>query len=335
MPVGTTASSALRVKAGLLAGRSIKALARDLGLGRSTVQEHVKRLLLTGSVVKVDGRYLPGLDGGVPVAKGHARHTPVPGEGTQRPAPPRSIDVATDGRRTFRVTVPPVDVSRLPGFVASKPKGPKPVVQILHHVAHTDATGRTWNMWMDQSVSKHRWSLWVGKVLPAPRFEDFQKPGETPDDAFDRLAVNTVMGWAAKAGVGLVPAPRRSRPVAVTLPGTMPPGRVWRDSETTSDGTPPHPNGWNTLELQSNDAERTRQHQMAHRALPETTGRVDRMEVLLARYDKALLALAERAVAQIELEVRQATGAHLHEAASLSPLPPKRVLSPENGVDVT
>lgn len=322
------------MKAGLLAGKPIKALARELGLGRSTVQEHAKRLLLAGAIVKAEGRYFPGPGRGVPVAGGHTGHTPVPGGGTQRPAPPQRIDVATDGRRTFRVTMPPADVTRLAGFVASKPKGPrKPVVQMLHQVVHADAGGHTWNLWLDQSLSQGRWSLWVGKVLPPPRFADFQKPGETPDDAFDRLAVRTVMEWAAKAGVGLVPVPRRSRPVAVTFPGTMPPGVVYRGLEQTSDGTPPHPNGWNTLEIQGNDAERTRQHQEAHLVLPETTAKVDAFDASLSRIDRALVALAERYALALELDLKLATVGNLRDLASLSPST-KRPLSTETGVEI-
>lgn len=338
VPGAQGASSALRVKAGLLAGVSMKALAKKLGLGRSTVQEHAKNLLLDGQLVKSEGRYYPGsgqpVKGGVPGAEGTPTHTPMPGRGTQRPAPPRRIDVATDGRRTFRVMQPPAFVQRLPGFVISKPKGAEPFVQMLHHIAHTDAQGRTWNLWLDHSISKHRWSLWVGKVLPPPRFEDFQKPGETPDDAFDRLTVTTVMEWAAKAGVGLMPVPRRSRPVAVTMPGTMPPGLTWRDSQTTSDGTPPHPNGWNTLELQSNDAERTRQHQEAHNKLPETTANVEVLNALVAKLDRVLVALAERAIIHAELSVKQETASQLRDAAGLS-LPPKRIPFPDSGVDVS
>lgn len=297
-----------QVKAGLLAGLSIKGLAKQLGISRASVQEHARRLLETGELVKADGRYCPGtqtgLQGGVQVARYTRDLTPV--QGTHHP------DVATDGRRTFRIVQPPALVDRVPGFQISKPKGQRPgrpVAQMLHHVAHTDTHGRTWNLWLEQSIAKGRWSLWVGQVLPPPRFQDFQKPGETPDDAVDRLTVQVVVDWAAKAGVGLVPVPRRTRPVSVAFPGVVPPGMTWKDDQTTADGTPPHANGWNTLELQGPDAERTRLLQKAVRGLPETTGTVANHGDQLQEMDRLLAELGRRVLQHLELDVRRETAA--------------------------
>lgn len=312
------------VKAGLLAGRSIKRLARELGITRASVQEHARRLLSTGQLVKVEGRYYPG-PAGKPAGGVQGRvytpgHTPVPPTNTRDPAPPHRIDVATDMMRRFRIVQPPAIVDKVPGFVITKPKGQRkgqPTTQLLHEVNARDAAGRVWNLWLESSTTTGRWSLWVGKVQPPPRFVDFQRPGETPDAATDRLTSQVVYEWAASAGLVVVPIPGKTRPVAVTFPGTVPPGLTWRDGQTTADGTPPHANGWNTLELQSYDAERTRLQQEAHVALPETTKQVADHEAWRHQADAMLADLRRFVLGHLELDVKRQTAANYTAMAQL------------------
>jgi len=245
----------LRVKAGLLAGRSIKGLSRDLGISRPTVQEHVARLLSSGQLVKSEGRFFPGPAGGVQGAKVTPHHAPVQGGVTPDPAPPARIDVATDGKRVFRITRAPAAIDQVPGFVASKPKGRKPVTQLMHKVAYVEG-GRTWNLWLEQGLKTDSWSLWVGQVQPPPPFAEFQKPGESPDDAWDRKTIDVAVAWATKAGVGLEPMPRRSRPVSVTYPGLVIPtakGVPYRSGPSDADQTPPDPSGRLALEVRGGD----------------------------------------------------------------------------------
>lgn len=245
--------SSAQVKAGLLAGESMKHLAKRLGMHRSSIQEHARRLLLSGEIAKAEGRYFPGPTGGGAGSHGKSDHAPVLVSTTQDPAPPQvRIDVATDGKRIFRVTRPPAPglVDKLPGFAGTKPKG-KGRKQLLHKIAHTVA-GRTWNLWLEESMAKGSWSLWVGQVLPPVPFAQFQAPGEDPDDAYDRLTIQTVVDWATKASIGLEPIPRRSRAVSVTYPGIVE-GASWRSAPSDADQTPPDPSGRLALEVRGGE----------------------------------------------------------------------------------
>lgn len=327
-PVGGAASGGVqvqaaprdRVKAGLLAGRSIKGLSRDLGVARPTVQGHARRLLEAGELVKREGRFFPGPSGGVQPGRITPHHAPVPLAITPEAAPPR-LDTATDGKRIFRLTRPPGYVSELPGFVWSKPKG-RSRSQLLHKVefAHN---GATWNLWLEQGIKAGKWSAWVGQVSPPPRFEDFQRPGEDPDDAFDRLTVQTVVAWAIKANVGLEPIPRRARRVSVTYQGIVE-NATWRSPSSDADSTPPDPSGRLALEVRGGELQDfVNNGPEMKRAFDAAIGRVDR----------AMVTIAERMAEHLEMEARQVTGDHLRGIA-LSPST-KRSLSPDSGVDVS
>jgi hypothetical protein len=285
------------VMQGLLNGHSIKGLAVALGLNRATVQEHAARLLEKSVLTRVKRGQTWAWSKGPAyeldaVARGGAGSTRLPcGDDQQvRGRTPR-IDVATDGARTFVVTRAPRDVTILPTFAGTLPKG-RGRKQRVHSFRFTNG-GREFKLLMDETVNDPTaWSLTVGKVSPGVPFEEFQQPGETPDDGWDRYVARVASAWCLKVGVVIDPTPRRTKPVSVTFPGTVPPGLKFGGGEATGDGTPPDPSGWNALELQSRNAERTRQQQEAHVALPETTATVQDLVAKVRGHEELLKACA-------------------------------------------
>lgn len=297
--------------AGLLAGRSVKGLAKDLGVSRSNVQQHRDRLLSDGYLVLSEGRFFPGPGRGGAMRRDNSHHAPVQGAITQGIAPPR-LDVATDGKRVFRVTRPPAPgkAEQMPGFAGNKPKGRKPATQLLHKVEYVTG-GRTWNIWLEEGLRTGKWTAWVGQVKPAPRFADFQKAGEDPDDAWDRLTIETMVEWSAKAGIGLEPVPRRARPVSVTYPGVVE-GSSWRSQKSDADQTPPDPSGRLALEVRGKDM------QEAVNALPETTEVVAAIQAEVSRQAGLLLDMARNVTAHVQVSANHAA---LLSSSAVTPPP--------------
>lgn len=307
-----------QVLAGLVAGDTVSALARALGVHRSTIQEHRDALLATGALVVSGGRH----------AKGPA-YALEGGAGSDR-APPRNATapwVATDGGRVFEVLrAPSRHPTDMPGFAGTAKSGraKDETRKRRDHAVKWTHEGRTFDLLlMETPFPKmgHGWSLELKKVRPAPYLSAIQGPGEDKEAAWDRFTFAAVQAWANVAGLVIGSAVRRSRPVSAALPRVLDPAVKWRSQDSDADGTPEP----GTLEV------RTQALQEAIAALPENqavTGqrlvqleaRVIGLETLAAKE----ATIAERIVGVQENQAR-AVAATLEAIArppSSLPLPP-------------
>lgn len=241
------------VRDALLLNPSLKGVARALGLNRKTVQEHADSLLLAGVLVRAKRGTGYGWSKGPNWGgEGGCGVQPASRAGltSPHPAPPR-VDEATDGARTFTVMRPPDDVTRLPGFLGSKPKG-KGRAQLVHAVRFT-VKGRTFGLQLNQTIRTNVWGLTVGRVSPPVPFADFQVAGEDPDDAWDRFVVAAVEEWTRRTGVGVDLTPRRTRRVSVTYRAMVQPGVKWRSAPSDADESPPDETRRAALELRGQE----------------------------------------------------------------------------------
>ena len=227
-----------QILAALLADATVSAIARDLNLHRSTVQQHRDALVKAGTIVVSGGKHRKG--------PGYAQEVGMGGAGPDRgpPANPTAPWIATDGSRTFELLrVPTTHPTTMPGFVGTALTGRArdPAKKRRDHRILWTSDGRSFDLLLMESPGAvgHGWSIQLKKIRPAPYLSAIQKePGEDREVAMDRYASAAVQAWAQLAGVAVSPVARRSRPVSLALPGVVDPAMKVRTHDFDLDGTP-------------------------------------------------------------------------------------------------
>lgn len=336
------------------AGAAIAAVARDLGIHRKTVQQYRDALLSIGALVVVQvGKHGKGPAYAVELARGGAVSDRSPPRNPT--APPSAPWLMTDGRRVFEVLAAPKGhPSSFPGFAGTTLTGrsKNPAKKRQDHRFNWTLDGRTFDLLLMESPTAigHGLSLQLSKVKPAPYLEAIQRPGEDKEDAWDRFASSAVQAWARLAGLAVGSAVRRSKPVSLALPGVVDADVKFRTKDTDADASPEKgtvetrtavvkafldtgPGGG--PQTQADHARRFEElREWRERTEAELSGMQADAHHITAVVGKTLAVLREfQGIAQQQTEALVAIAQT--EAASLSPPLPKRVLSPDSGVDVS
>jgi hypothetical protein len=332
----------------LVAGSSLSAIARDLGVHRSTVQETRDSLLSSGVIVRHGTGY----------AKGPAFAVETVGKkGAGSDRSPLANATApwrmTDGLRTFEVlSSPTTHPSDMAGFGGTKLSGKarSDARKRQNHRFVWTFEGRTFSLLLyhEPGAVGHGWGLQLHKVSPAPFLSAVQRPGEDTETAWDRFTFTAVQAWAQATGVQVSQDParvRRSRPVSLALPHLADDDVKIRSPGFDVDGTPE----LGTVEVRTEQlkafleagpeaqAQAARQfeelHEWRERMESELAGTRAGLEDVRVVSGKAVSVLREvRAIVMNQADALVTIAQT--EAASLTPLP-KRVLSPDSGVDVS
>lgn len=216
-----------------LAGKSVRAIAVALVLHRTTVQEHLNRLIAERVLVKQGGKFAPGPAFSVELAK-------TRGGGSDRPPPGPATGwgLMTSGLRTFTIrAIPDNHPSAMPGFTGTKLAGRgAPDKKRQDHRFRFTVGGKTHELLMMHAPTTNGWSLQYVRCNPPPRQMDLGT--DDKETLWDRFTTEHALSWSRLAGVNLDPAPRRSRPVDLAFPGIMPEGMKWHKPDHDADSTP-------------------------------------------------------------------------------------------------
>lgn len=223
-----------RVLSAAIGGGSIRALAKRLQINRTTVQEHLDRLLRDRVLVRRGSVYAPGPAHSAEMGK-------MGGGGSDRyppgPATAGGDGLMTDGKRTFTAFGEPSTFPNMPGFMRTSLSGAgRQEVKRRNHLVKWTAGGRTHELVVTHQPTTNAWGIQYLKASPTPRKAELGV--EDKEVLWDRFTSQAVQSWAAAAGQKVDPNPRRSREVRLAYPGTAPVGVKVRSENVEIDDTP-------------------------------------------------------------------------------------------------